>query len=340
MVLSRSDETDLLIPIYEGVHEASPWQRFLTRLQHRTRADHVALILRQGSAQMREETQFFAGADIRAREEGVLPAERAVIDAIPFDRLKPGRVYNQDEFIEFGGAREHRHFRGYHDGIGAGSVRVMRVVAQEALWAWLLILREAGEFSAADSALLSAIAPNLAVALDIFATLERARFRLAAAEDAMERAGIGWMALDAKGQRVDASPIGDRLVFLSGARTTPRRGDDEDRPGAIDWIVDAFSGARPLVASAVPTEIAYARAAPEGGATRATALERLHGLSPQEARLAVALANGHSLAEAAAALGLTLETGRNYSKRIFAKTHTRGQADLVRLVLTGPASLA
>jgi DNA-binding CsgD family transcriptional regulator len=340
MVLSRSDETDLLIPIYEGVHEASPWRRFLTRLQHRTRADHAALILRQGSGQMHEGTQFFAGADIRARVQGVLPAERAVIDAIPFDKLKPGRVYNEDEFIEFGGVRQHRQYRDYHTKIGVGSVRVMRIVAQEGLWAWLVIVREVGEFSAADGALLSAIAPNFAVALEIFATLERARFRLAAAEDVMARAGIGWMALDAKGQRVDASPIGDRLVSVSGGRTTPRRGDEEDRCGAIDWIVEAFSGARPLVASALPTEIAYARAAPEGGAQRGGVLERLHGLSPQEARLTVALANGQSLGDAAAALGLTLETARNYSKRIFAKTHTRGQADLVRLVLTGPASLA
>ncbi len=39
-------------------------------------------------------------------------------------------------------------------------------------------------------------------------------------------------------------------------------------------------------------------------------------------------------------LHLTLETARNYSKRLYAKTGTRGQADLVRLVLTNVAMLA
>ena len=56
----------------------------------------------------------------------------------------------------------------------------------------------------------------------------------------------------------------------------------------------------------------------------------LFGLLPSEARLANALANGASLAEAAEQMGLTIETVRNYSKKIFAKTGTRGQADLVR----------
>ena len=65
-----------------------------------------------------------------------------------------------------------------------------------------------------------------------------------------------------------------------------------------------------------------------------------HGLSANEAALAHALSLGESLAEAGARLHLTVETARNYSKRIYAKTGARGQADLVRIVLTGLAPLA
>ncbi len=44
--------------------------------------------------------------------------------------------------------------------------------------------------------------------------------------------------------------------------------------------------------------------------------------------------------EAGLALGLTVETTRNYSKRIYGKTGATGQADLVRLILSGLAPLA
>ena len=66
----------------------------------------------------------------------------------------------------------------------------------------------------------------------------------------------------------------------------------------------------------------------------------LFGLSPSEARLAWAIAQGMSISEAAADLGLTVETARNYSKKIYAKTGARGQAELVRNILTGVLALA
>ena len=60
----------------------------------------------------------------------------------------------------------------------------------------------------------------------------------------------------------------------------------------------------------------------------------LFGFLPSEARLAWAMAQGRSIAEAAHDLGLTTETARNYSKKIYAKTGAGGQADLVRIIFT------
>jgi DNA-binding CsgD family transcriptional regulator len=68
--------------------------------------------------------------------------------------------------------------------------------------------------------------------------------------------------------------------------------------------------------------------------------EQIWSLTPSEARLAVALADGDSLSSAAVRLGVTLETARNYSKRIYAKMEASGQADVVRRVLTSVAPLA
>ena len=75
--------------------------------------------------------------------------------------------------------------------------------------------------------------------------------------------------------------------------------------------------------------------------TSATAvLMTLHGLTQREAALTVLLCCGVSLTDAATELHLTLETARNYSKRVFAKTGTRGQGDLIRSVLSSVAVLA
>jgi DNA-binding CsgD family transcriptional regulator len=62
-------------------------------------------------------------------------------------------------------------------------------------------------------------------------------------------------------------------------------------------------------------------------------LRELYGLSPQEAVLARCLAEGLTVEEAAARLGTTINTTRVYLRRIFRKTETDRQVDLLRLLL-------
>ena len=73
-----------------------------------------------------------------------------------------------------------------------------------------------------------------------------------------------------------------------------------------------------------------------GGVPLPGHLAKLLGLTPSEAGLAHALALAGGLEEAARLRGLTLATARTYLKVVFAKTGTRRQADLVRLVMGQP----
>lgn len=68
-------------------------------------------------------------------------------------------------------------------------------------------------------------------------------------------------------------------------------------------------------------------------------LERLYALTATESALATSLADGKTLAELAAENAVSRETLRSQLKRVFQKTHTRRQSELVKLVLTGPGSL-
>ena len=66
---------------------------------------------------------------------------------------------------------------------------------------------------------------------------------------------------------------------------------------------------------------------------------RLYGLTESETHLASLLAGDFSLAQAAEHLGITESTARTVLKRVLAKTGTRRQASLVRLLLSGPAQI-
>jgi len=63
-----------------------------------------------------------------------------------------------------------------------------------------------------------------------------------------------------------------------------------------------------------------------------THVRRLFDLTPAEARLAAALASGWTVKEAAASANITVKTCRTYLERIFSKTRTRQQSELVALL--------
>jgi DNA-binding CsgD family transcriptional regulator len=68
-------------------------------------------------------------------------------------------------------------------------------------------------------------------------------------------------------------------------------------------------------------------------------LRELYALTPVEARLATHLSCGRSVEEAAAEMGVTVNTARAYLKRIYSKLGVRRQSELVRRLLLGLAGL-
>ena len=69
------------------------------------------------------------------------------------------------------------------------------------------------------------------------------------------------------------------------------------------------------------------------------AVQRLFGLTPKEAALALRLAAGRSLLEAARDQGITLNTARAHLRAIYAKTGVERQGTLVRVLLQSVAML-
>lgn len=307
MAITRTDETELLPPLHEGMHETPLWATFLDRLRRRTGAGYVAMIFRETGVAMHMAAQFYSGRNIRAAATPL--GDLSGLDPIPYDRLRPGRVYSADELVDPQDSRSARFRAEYLEPIGVRHGRFMRVVEDGGTSLWTILAHDAEDFTAADSALLAALAPHLTIALRSFAVLERARFRALVAEDGLQRAGIE----------------------VRAAETTSALSPDAVRVSAPPGLSGAI---------ATPAAIEVTRRPPTLGPAHAAAFARVHRLTAGEARLAVLLAEGRSLADSAQVLGLTIETARNYSKRVFLKTGTTGQVQLVRLVLTSAAILA
>jgi DNA-binding CsgD family transcriptional regulator len=258
--------------------------------------------------------RFHAGRELSAQAEGLGPS------SLPFAELRPGRVYDLDEIVALS---DRRVEPGFFEATGIRSGRFMRVVEPGGASACIRLMRAPGEYTAADSSLISAMAPHLSIATRTFMTLARAHFRSAISEAILERAGIGWVSQSEDQRLIDANSLG--------------RAAHAQREAAHWASIPAPTGDGSLEPAAA---ILLTRQARSLSGVQAKVLADALGISPSEARLAIRLAEGQSLVEAAAALGITTGTARSYSKSLFAKTGTRGQAELVRLVLTNVAALA
>jgi len=360
MALTRTDEMELLTALHEGLHETPRWTTFLERLRRRTRADYASLIFSQGQAPIHRATQLHAGRDVRAEARQM--EELALLDPIPYERLRPGRVYSPEELIDPTDPRHDRFRREYLSRIGVSHGRFMRVTEPGGASAWAILLRDRENFTASESAVLGSLQPHLSIALRNFAVLERERLRANVGEDVLRRAGLAWAVLGTDGAVQASSSAAGPLLSATGARIRAGSAEAErrlvrlaelftaqpDTPPQLVALDDDEDGAlvalpiaeKPLTALIMPAYAAVARLPRTLDNRHARLLASFYDLSDSEARLALALARGRTIAEAAAALRLTLETARNYSKRLYAKTGTRGQADLVRVVLDSVALLA
>ncbi|PNU05006.1 response regulator [Novosphingobium guangzhouense] len=354
MALTSTDETDLLLPLIAGVGDAAQFREFLERLRRRSDAEYVSIVMKLGDGVHAQITDFHAGRDLRSEARELDPFEMHALERLHYDQLRPGRVYSVGEFVDhdpvFRAERMAKMSR-----LGIADERVVRLPGVLGTDAWLILAR-AKPCEAADSALLSALAPYVGAALRSYVTLEDHRIRASVSTQGMARSATAWMVFDR-----DARLYGIDLRLEAWMRANlgyaPRVGDRlrdigvhaerELAAAAVEFTSDAPPPPRAVMLHEAPrlealltttsdmprpSMLALCRLPNARTPESVERLAQLFDLPPREAELAIALNEGHSIAEAADRMGLTLETARNYSKRLYAKLGVRGQAELVRLV--------
>jgi DNA-binding CsgD family transcriptional regulator len=362
MALTSGDENDLLLPLMQGSGERSPFATFLQRLRRRAAAASSGLVIRSGDS--RRSLDLFSGVQFRRANDD---RDRHGTAPYSYDHLRLGRVYGVDEFDDHDPVRKRRRIRDMRQ-LGLLDERIVRLLDEPGLSAWLIVAKDR-PCSAADSALLSALAPYVAVAVRGFLTGERQRLADAMNARSLHHAGAGWIVFDKAACVLAIAPdtagvlsglfghpptIGQRLREL-GPATDRALGDAaaafalaEDAPErtmvlsttpSLQAILSPLSGGDAGLLDG-PVMLATCRQARAPASTRAAHFANLYDLPRREAELAILLADGLSLSHVGQAMGLTIETTRNYSKRLYAKVGVRGQAELVRAVYESCALLA
>lgn len=370
MVAAIFEQFDLLLPLIEGLRDAAQRERFLAGLVARTQARRGVMIMRLANAGASDARTVLQIAAPRAADDPPIDIDRLRALGLPASAaLRPDRVYAAEEMLNFDDNDALAQQRAVLTAMGIRHARWMRVVVDQVGEVTILLTRQREDFTASAVVTLSGVAPYLRAALRAFAAASEERLQRAMAQRALARLGIGQIALDETARVMAADEVAERHLTFNAPpdgrpgrrlQLPPAAADRLERACAVIAAGGEDASAHAVIAinerltllirpaqfetsAGMPRPVAVATlrvAAREDERSGAAVLRDQFGLSPREAALAEKLSRGEMIVEAGQQLHLTAETARNYSKRIYARTGTRGQADLVRLILTGLAPLA
>lgn len=204
-----------------------------------------------------------------------------------------------------------------------------------------------------DRALLELLTPYLMRAVRVGLDLNERRSGIEALLGIFDALVLGVMLLDQNGEVSFLNQAAARLMSVRAGLRLPGpscAADHARRNEAASALLRSEAGAagRPFHVISTPLRATDPDRAPDarfatavffgdpslGAAGAEDALRALYGLTQSEERLALRLASGERLEEAAAALRIRPSTARSLLRTVFGKTDTHRQADLVRLVLT------
>jgi DNA-binding CsgD family transcriptional regulator len=363
-------DDELIRLIYSGPLETRPWLSFLQEMRRRLQSFHANIAFHRKAQPLGQvESIFDTDGDGLLLKE-LYENKYAAFDTVPYQDLQPGRIYQHDDLF----TDKDIFYHEYLVAAGLEQLAILPIHEPGGTRAWLTFGRRSKPYSVRDCDAILALSSHLTVALQLFAAIKNAGTERDIYKEAFGSFAIGAILIDQSGHvgRIDA--VADRILASNPElmvqdgrlRLGERRSNTELQQLVDTAINDHLSVPMPIFSRAMRLSdhghlsLLIRSIAPGASSTheKSTAaviylsdvrmentapahkLMALFQLSASEAALAMQLAKGRTLAEAALVLNLSEQTARTYSKHIFAKTGTHRQAELVRLILTSVANLA
>ncbi|MCW8193229.1 helix-turn-helix transcriptional regulator [Proteobacteria bacterium 005FR1] len=367
------EEYDWLVQtIHEGSLDSKAFSRALEALRFRWRANYVALIVRipgmEGPALM-----LLVGDVNTSGKLSYMPYQRSTV----FSGCPADKVFTQEDlmseeewqrceyYLDHCKDADVYHLMGADISLPDGGVVRFRATRPHG----------APAFSEEDRALCSMLLPHFRCSLRIHNELGRSESLGSLYAQAINRLSVAAIVLDERGCVLELNEVaeellakGDGLKVVGSRLEASYPSDNSKLHKRIQKVFEAQSKgelllptllpiARPsgevslgVVVEPIPEQswaeakgqpalVLYVRDAVGKPQVSNVAAMRLFEFTPAETALALELANGLSLEEAAENLGIMRNTARAHLRAIFSKTGVRRQAELVRVILNSIVTL-
>jgi DNA-binding CsgD family transcriptional regulator len=351
----------LIGEIYDAGADSARWPQVLRRISDAFGAQEAALGMvspiavpwliapRSDPDYLRSYGEYYHARNLFWRSMSRLPVGAAAYDTMVISKseLQASEFYN-----------DWSKPQGYLSVLGA-------TLFLEDGWRTEFVVPGKNDFETEHLKLYSLLAPHLVRAVQLNQRLGRAEImhvRTAAALDLLEQ---GVLLTDGKARLIFANRAADALFAAGGLRLRDRvvqaqvLADTTALHGVIAACADAGQAegggyvsaaraeGRPLSLLVIslraevewlpqeqPVAVIFITDPDRGAVPDAVQLQRQFGLTPAEGRFALEILKGDGIAATAERLGILPGTARTHLHRVLAKTGTRRQADLVRLLLT------
>jgi DNA-binding CsgD family transcriptional regulator/PAS domain-containing protein len=363
----------LALLVHEGALEPKRWREFLEALGRRLKGA-ATLLLRSPHVAEAGLLYSWGGSD-----EVLAQYAHRYFPLDPFVNLPEKQVITMHDFVPVEQLERSRFYTEYLIPWDSVYNLGVDVRDGDRLYARLRVTRgrRAGNFSAAERRFVEYLVPHFDIAMRTHGALDATKMERAIYADAMDHLTLATVILDASGHvihtnalardilhRQDGIGLANDTLALTHPTDAQRLREAIGRAIAVGraakpGIVDVLRARRPSGAghygimirpaagsvevdeSTVSPAVAVFISVEEGPQTPppVETIRKLFELTHKEAQLALCLANGRSLQEAANELGITLNTARAHLRSTFSKTGIDRQARLVRAILRSVAQL-
>lgn len=372
--LSLSAFSDLVGLIYQGPLEPIPWQSALQKLRDCLDANTVTLILRAiGPNQSALMINAGPVPSVVTEEPGA--GYHSSLD--PFATLPPDQVVTVDDIIGDDQWMQSELYKQFLAPINVRHVLGANVRTEAGHESRLRVCRGHGteSFSDREKTLCRIILPHLKRSIQLHTRLDVIESERSLYAGTVDRMLVGLIILDENGaiKRINAEAneiLGENDgLHLAGGHIEAKYSQEnqdlqklirqalgtptQQAPTVIQALSITRPSGRPKLGVAVraiplnewseglhrPAVALFIRDPERKSHGSREVLRRLFSLTPAETSLALQLANGLSLDEAADELGIAKNTARAHLRAIFSKTGVTRQTLLVRVLMNSVASL-
>ena len=364
----------LIGAIYEGAMESPPWQAALQLMRDSLQAAHVTLMLRPPSSE-NAGVMINTGT---VTKQGIESYETHFFAMDPFVRLTEGEVVTAEELIGKQWLQS-TVYQEYLRPLGVRHLLGADIYTKEGIECRLRITRshEAQPFSSEDKALIRFLLPHLKRSIQLHARLDFLECERQLFAGTVNRMLLGIISFSQNGTILETNQEARRIlsekdgIWLAGNNLSVevtqegrelqrmvRQALSSTAADKTPGVVEAMSVTRPsgraklgVLVRQIPLgtwsesrqrpAVAVFLRDPESSAAQPSheLVRRLFGLTRMEAALALLLAEGLTLDEAAEKMDVRRNTARTHLRSIFCKTGVTRQTMLVRLLLNSVITL-